>query len=132
MFDGLENYSVLIKNTLIKKTIFCLDAIKSVGKVKTGTKNIKLKTTSKVIKSNFLSFVSLPFHRDTAGNNIICTKRCRGNKLRRRGESPGGRKSKDFMLCDAVTMRSAKGLPGIGKLSVDRDLFFFYGYVSAV
>jgi len=47
-----------------------LDAIKSVGKVKTETKNKKLKITGKAIKSNFLSFVGLPFHRDTAGNNI--------------------------------------------------------------
>jgi hypothetical protein len=69
-----------------------LGAIKSVGKVKKGTKNIKLKINGKAIKSNFLSFVSLPFHRDTSGNNIliICTKRCRENKLRRRGASPGG------------------------------------------
>jgi len=48
-----------------------LGAIKSVGKVKKGTKNIKLKITGKAIKSNFLSFVSLPFYRDTAGNNIL-------------------------------------------------------------
>ena len=47
-----------------------MDAIKSVGKVKTGTKNKKLKITGKTVKSNFLSFVGLPFHRDTAGNTI--------------------------------------------------------------
>ena len=48
-----------------------MGAIKSVGKVKKGTKNIKLKITGKAIKINFLSFVSLPFYRDTAGNNIL-------------------------------------------------------------